>query len=237
MTTTVGAEVPSLNLLLLGVGQASELNRSGALVGKVHSGLHDIARATTVVSTGAVAVLSDWRVSIGRVQADATSTIHGTLKLGKVVGAREGLLGTGGAQLAHHLSVDERKDQSRATVWSLLHDGGVAKLLDKSLATLDGGIGDLGSLVGVEAGPESTLNTIDEGEHAIGVGEVDEGVANVAARLEVYAEVHEVVSAEADFVEDVLQGHLSKWLVSNKGSNERGYLPSRACWGCCEASL
>lgn len=229
MTTTVGAEVPSLDFLLLSIGQASELNRSGALVGKVHSGLHDIARTPTVVSAGAVAVLGDWRASIGRVQADATSAIHGTLKLGKVVGAREGLLGTGGAQLAHHLSVDEGKHQTRATVRSLLHDGRVAELLDKSLATLDGGIGDLGSLVGVETGPESALDTIDEGEHAIGVGEVDEGVANVAARLEVYAKVHEVVSAEADFVEDVLQGHLSKWLVSNEEGHGREYLPSQAC--------
>lgn len=211
VTASIGAQVPSLDVLLLGLAQAGKLNRGDSLLSKVHSSLHHVARASTVVGAGAVAVLSKGRVSIGRIEADATSTIHGTLKLGKIVRTRKCLLGTGSAQLAHHLSVGEGEDQTWATVRSLLHDRRVAELLDKCLATLDGGVGNLGSLVRVEAGPEPTLDAVDEREHAVGIREVNEGVANVAARLEIDTKVHEVVSAKADVIEDVLKGHLLKW--------------------------
>ena len=60
----------------------------------------------------------------------------------------------------------------------------------------------------MEADPGATLETVDEGDHAVDIGEVDEGIANVAGGLEVDAKVHEVVSTEADIVEDGLQGQL-----------------------------
>lgn len=208
VTTTIGAQVPSLDVLLLGLAQAGKLNGSSALMSKVHGSLHDVAGAATVVCAGTVAVLGQRSVSVGGIETDATGAVHRTLKLGKIVGAREGLLGTGSAQLTHHLSVGDGEDQARATVRSLLHDRRVAELLDKCLAALDGGVGDLGGLLGVETGPESTLDAVNERQHAVGIGEVDEGVTNVAARLEVNAKVHEVVCAEADVIEDVLQGHL-----------------------------
>lgn len=91
-----------------------------------------------------------------------------------------------------------------------MHDRRIAELLDECLAALDGGVGNFGSLVRVEAGPEPTLDAVDEREHAVGIREVDEGVANIAARLEVDTKVHEVVSAKADVIEDVLEGHLLK---------------------------
>jgi hypothetical protein len=139
-----------------------------------------------------------------RVEADATSGVHGALKLGEVVRTRECLLSTSLSQLVHHLGFDECVDEARTTERSLLHDGGVAELLDKSLTTLDCGVRDLSVLAGAEARPRATLQTIEQGDHAIGVGEVDEGIAHVAARLEIYAEVQEVVCAEADIVEDSL---------------------------------
>lgn len=110
VTASISTQVPSLDVLLLGFAQASKLNRGDSLVSKVHSSLHHVARASTVVGAGAVAMLSECRVSIGRVESNATSTIHGTLKLGKVVRAREGLLCASSAQLAHHLSIGEGKD-------------------------------------------------------------------------------------------------------------------------------
>jgi hypothetical protein len=55
-------------------------------------------------------------------------------------------------------------------------------------------------LVRVDVRPEATLHAIDEGEHAVGIGKVDEGVPNVAAGLEIDLETQEVVGAERELV-------------------------------------
>lgn len=139
-----------------------------------------------------------------RIETDATSAIHGSLKLGQVVRTRERLLCTGVAQLAHDLRVGVGEEETRTTERSLLHDRRVAELLDESLTTLDGGVGDLGILGRTEAIPATTLKTVDEGDHAVDIGEVDEGIAHIAARLEVDTKVQEVVGTKADVIEDGL---------------------------------
>lgn len=210
VATTEGIQVPGLDVLLLVISQTGELDRRSVLVGEVHGGLHHVARATTVVGARAVAVLGAGSVSTRRVKTGATSTIHGALELGDVVGTRERLLGAGEANLIHHLSLGEGDDETRAAEWSLLHDRRVAELLNKCLTSLDSRIGNLGGLRGVEARPDAVFDAVDQHKHAVGVGEVDEGVSDVAARLEIDPEIDEVVCAEAGDVDDVLESHLSK---------------------------
>ena len=208
VSTTIGVGVPGFDIALLEVRQASEGNGSGTLASELHSCLEHVARCTTVVGARASAMLDGRRMTMRRIEADATSAIHGSLQLGQVVGTRKLLLGTGVAQLGDDLGISISEEETRATERCLLHDGGVAELLDESLATLDGGVGDLGSLGGVKARPRTTLNAIDECNHAMNIGEVDEGIADIARGLEVDAEVDEVVGAEADIVEDCLERHL-----------------------------
>ena len=86
-----------------------------------------------------------------------------------------------------------------------MHDRGVAELLYQRLAALNRGIRDLCCLGGAIGSPAATLDAVDEGNHATDVSEVDEGIAHVAARLEVNAEVDEVVRTEADFVQEALE--------------------------------
>lgn len=145
---------------------------------------------------------------MGREQTYGARAVHGTLKLRQVVRTREGLLKSCRAKLASDLSVNVGDEQTRTTEWSLLHDGRVAELLNESLTTLDGGVGDLSSLGRSITNPATTLELVDEGDHTMDVGEVDEGITNVACRLEVDAQVHEVVGTEASIVEDSLESHL-----------------------------
>lgn len=126
-------------------------------------------------------MFSDGRVAVRGEQTDGASTIHGALELGQVVGTREDLLGASGAKLAGDIRVDVSEEEARATERSLLHDRRVAELLDESLTTLDGGIGDLSSLVRAVSNPAATLDVVDEGDHAVDVGEVDEGVTDVTS--------------------------------------------------------
>jgi hypothetical protein len=58
------------------------------------------------------------------------------------------------------------------------------------------------------AKPATALDAVDESDHATDVGKVNEGIAYVAAGLEVDTEVHEVVGAEADLVEGGLERQL-----------------------------
>ncbi len=235
MTATKGVQVPDLDVLLLLLGQTGELDRSSMLVSKVHGGLHHVARGAAVVHARAVAEFDAGRVTTRRVKAGATGTIHGTLKLGDVVRTRERLFGAGEANLIHHLSLGKGDDDTRAAERSLLHDRRVAELLNKRLASLNRRIRNLGGLVRVEAGPEAMFDAVEELDHAVGVGEVDEGITDVAARLEVYAKVEEVVCAEAGDVDHVLESHLSKGLASFQDGHGREDLPSPACSGCFEA--
>jgi len=156
---------------------------------------------------------------VGWVKADATSAIHGTLKLGKVVGAGKRLLSTSNAKATHVPSVCNSDDETRATERRLLHDRGVAELLDQSLAALDSRIRNLSSLVRSETRPGTTLHAVNDSKHAVGISEVDEGIADIATRLEVDTEVQKVVSTEADVVEDVLERHPVK-LVRNVAKHD-----------------
>jgi hypothetical protein len=185
-----------------------ECRPSCVLASRILGNLLLVARGATVVATITVAVLSVGRIAMRGEQADGASAIHGTLELGQIVGSWEGLLSAGGSKLTCGLGVDIREEETRTTEWSLLHDRRVAELLDESLTTLDGGVRDLGSLVGAVSEPAATLNVVDESDHSVDVGEVDEGVANIAARLEVNAKVHEVVGAKALLIEDSLEGRL-----------------------------
>lgn len=233
---TEGVEIPGLNVLLLVLGQTGELDRSSVLVSKVHGRLHHVTRAAAVVSARTVAVFGASRVSTRRIETSATSGVHGALELRDVVRTRKGLLGASEANLVHYLGFSEGDDKTRAAEWSLLHDRRVAELLNKRLASLDCRVRDLGGLVGVETGPEATLDAIDEHEHTVRIGKVDEGVANVAAGLEINPQIYEIVGAEAGDVDHVLQSHLSKKLVKVHDVHGRRDVPNRVCSECCEAS-
>jgi hypothetical protein len=65
-------------------------------------------------------------------------------------------------------------------------------------------------LVRVEVRPEATLHAIDEGADAVGIGEFNEGVPNVAPGLEVDLEIQEVVGAERELavLVDAVDGRL-----------------------------
>jgi hypothetical protein len=49
----------------------------------------------------------------------------------------------------------------------------------------------------------------------VDICEVDEGVADVATRLEIDAKVHEVIGAEALLIKDSLEGQLQQWLAEH----------------------
>jgi len=208
LTLTVEVRVPELDVALLQVSEAGKLNRSSALAGEVHGSLHHVARSAAIPRAGAVAVLGNGGEPMRRVETDATGAVHRTLKLRQVVRTREGLLGASRSKLISSISVEVGEEETGSTEGRLLHDGRVAKLLHQSLATLDGSVGDLGSLGRTICSPGTTLEAVDEGDHATYVGEVDEGIAHVAAGLEVDAKVEEIVGAKADFVEDSLERHL-----------------------------
>lgn len=85
------------------------------------------------------------------------------------------------------------------------HDRGVAELCDESLPALNGGIGDLRGLAGVEADPRATIDVTDHFNQTCRIIEVDESITNVGLGMEVDAEVEEVICAEAIRVQDGLQ--------------------------------
>lgn len=208
LTLTVIVGVPNLDVALLQVSEACEWNRSSALASEVHRSLHHVTRSAAIVSTGTVAVLGHGRETMRRVETNAAGAVHRTLKLRQVVRTREGLLSAGGAKLVAGIGIEVGKEEARTTEWCLLHDGRVAELLHQGLTTLDRGVRDLSSLGRAVGCPATTLDAVDEGDHATDVGEIDEGVAHVAARLEVNAEVEEVICAKADFVKNGLERHL-----------------------------
>jgi hypothetical protein len=212
----VVGSVPCNDIVLLIISKITEGDGSSTLLCVVHGSLHHVARSATIVGASAVAMLSDRRVAMRGEEANGTSTIHGALKLGQIVGAREELLRAGVTKLLGDLSVDVREEQARTTERSLLHDGRVAELLNQSLTTLDSRVRDLSSLGGVEAFPAPTLDLVDEGDHAMDICEVDEGVTDVAARLEIYTKIDEVVGTEAGIVEDSLERHLHKESVKHQ---------------------
>jgi len=208
MTMTAGVGVPGLDLALLGLRKTDKGDRIGALTGELDCCLNHVTRSATVVGARAGAVLSDGRVSMRRIQANAAGAVHGTLELRQVVRTRKGLLRARVAETTHGLSVSVGEEQARTAERSLLHDGRVAELLNKRLTALDGGIGDLSSLGRAKSNPGTTLDAVDERNHAADIGEVDEGIAHIATGLEVNAKVHEVVGTEADIVENGLERHL-----------------------------
>ena len=205
LTLAVVVGVPHLNITLLQVSEALKRNRSSALASKVHGSLHHVTRSTTVVCAGTVAVLGDGRESMRGVETNTASAVHRTLKLRQVVRTREGLLGASGTKLIRYFGVEVGEEKAGATEGSLLHYRRVAELLDQSFTALDCGIRYLSSLRRAVGGPTATLDTIDEGDHTTNICEVDEGIAYIAARLEVNAEVEEIVGAEANFVKNRLE--------------------------------
>lgn len=185
LTAAEGVQVPGLNVALLILCQASKLDRSSVLVRKMHSGLDHVAGAATVVSARAVAVFGAGRVAARRVKTSGTRRVHRALQLRDVVRTRKGLLSASKANLIHLLCRGVGDDETRAAERGLLHHRGVPELLNKSLAALDGRIRDFGSLVRLESWPETTLDAVDEHQHAVRVGKVDEGIAHVAAGVEI----------------------------------------------------
>jgi len=59
VSTTVGVQVPHLDVALLSISQAGKLDGCSTLMGKVHCGLHHVARTATVIGARTVAMLDD----------------------------------------------------------------------------------------------------------------------------------------------------------------------------------
>jgi hypothetical protein len=211
-TLTIEAGIPDLDVKFSIVGKVLERHgcRCRTLTSKVDSSLKSVPGSAAIVATTTVPVFSGGRIAVRGKQTDGAGAVHGTLELGEVVWAREDLLNAGVPKLAGDLSVNVRVEETRATERSLLHDGRVAELLNQSLTTLDGGVRDLSGLVGTVTNPGATLDVIEQVGHAVDVGEVDEGIADVATGLEVNAKVHEVVGTKALLVEDGLEGQLQQ---------------------------
>jgi len=134
----------------------------------------------------------------------------------------------------HQLGLILGDKEAGTTIGSLLHNRRVSELLNKRLASLDCRIRDPELLVGDETRPVAELH-LEEHEHPTDIREVDEGVSDVGTLLEIDAEVYEVVSAEADLIQDVLERHLSKELARLRDRRGRKDLPSRNLPGCCGA--
>lgn len=147
-----------------------------------------------------------------RVEANTAGTIHRSLELRQVVRTRESLLGSSLTELAHTLSIGIGNEQMWTAEWCLLHDRGVAELLDESFTTLNRGVGNFRSFGRAEAGPATMFNAVDERDHAMDITEIDEGIAHIAAGLEINSKVDKVISAEADIIENGLEGHLGRML-------------------------
>jgi hypothetical protein len=208
LTLAVVNRVPKLDVALLGLVKAVRGHRGSTLTGVVGGSLSHVARCATVIGAVTVAVLADTRDAMRRVQTNAASAVHRPLELGEVVRTREGLLSTRVAKPVEQVGIVVGQEQAWTAEGGLLHDRGVAELLDQSLTTLDGGVRDLSGLGRTVAKPATALDAVNESDHATDVGKVDEGIAHVAAGLEVDTEVHEVVGAEADLVEGGLERQL-----------------------------
>jgi hypothetical protein len=217
LALTIVASIPHNDVVLGSLGEILERNRDrrSALTSEVHGGLEHVTRSTTIIATSTSAVLSNGRVTVGREQANGASAVHRTLKLGQVVGSRKDLLGAGGSKLASDFRVHVGEEQTRTAEWSLLHDRGVAELLDECLTTLNGSVGDLSSLVGSVSRPAATLDVVDESNHTMNICEIDEGITDIATRLEIDAKVYEVVGTEALLIEDSFEGQLQRWSVKH----------------------
>lgn len=164
-----------------------------------------VARVATVVFGDEVAV--SMGSASGREEALVLSALNGPLQLGHVVRVRERLLASSEAEvLVRHVIVGV--EETGTTEWRLLHDRRIAELGGESVLALDGCIADLGALVGLVTDPAFAFNVVKNGKHAVDVGEVDKGIADIASSLEVNAEVNEVVGAEADVVKHLLQRQL-----------------------------
>lgn len=132
---------------------------------------------------------------------DVLSILTAPLHLGLVIRLREELFLTG------HLwdgSVGGVVELG-SVVSVLQHDRAVAELLHKTILALNGGIGDLGNLVALEAVPPLVATRVDKVNDVQGINKVDKGVANVAVICEVDSQVHEVVLTPARFINDALQ--------------------------------
>lgn len=87
----------------------------------------------------------------------------------------------------------------------LQHHAAVLELSNEAFTALTGSVGDLRNLVGVVFEPRSTSKGVEEDDDVFGMDEINEGVSDVAAVVEVHAEVHEVVQAVHRFIEQGFQ--------------------------------
>lgn len=197
-------EVLDFSLALLGIGVHGEVRRVAILV--VH--VDHVARGATIIGArvGTVGSLVD--SSSRSEETNGTSAIDGALILGPVVGVGELELNAGLTNVLDNPSLLLGDEKARAAVRGLLHNRGVAELLNKGLATLDGSIRQLGVLGGAVSRPATALDMLEHQKHTLDVAEVDEGIANVVSRLEVDAKVDKVVSAKADTIQESLESHL-----------------------------
>lgn len=94
-------------------------------------------------------------------------------------------------------------------VMSLLqHNRAVAELLDEAVFSLDGGIGDLGDFVALEAVPTLVASRVDEVDDIQRINEVDESITNIAVVCKINTQVHEIILSPAGLIDDAFQHSL-----------------------------
>lgn len=94
-------------------------------------------------------------------------------------------------------------------------------ILNKVSLALNAAVGDLADLFGVEGLPRLVVQVLVEGHDVYGINEIDEGVADVAAVVQIQGQVEKVVAALVMPV-DALQEHLFCVLVGDVPDHDRG---------------
>lgn len=101
-------------------------------------------------------------------------------------------------------------EESRSAERCLVHDHRISELLYKRFFTLDGSIRYLGVLLGAVAIPLLVSDVVHHVDDAVGIGEVDKRISNIACGVEVDAQIEEVILSKTVLVEERFQCKLVK---------------------------
>lgn len=93
-------------------------------------------------------------------------------------------------------------------------------VLDQVTLALDSPVGDLADLLRVESFPSLVIQVLVEGHDVNGIDEVDEGISNVAAIVQIEGQVEEVI-APLVLAVDALEEHLLSVLVRDVADHDR----------------
>lgn len=162
------------------------LSRVAVLV--VHALLVCSLRVATVILRAVTTLIAKIGTATWRIETNGLSIANGTSQLAVVVGRRKRLCVTN--SLANgNVVCAIGVPQLGNVLESLLHDAAIAELFDQVLDTLDGCVRDLAHLVGAKETPWAVDIVFHERDDVLWLAEVDKGIADIVAVLEVDAQV------------------------------------------------